>query len=119
MNNRKFFHITRNLLYGKATEEYPYVDIQISGTSYAGVVSQNIFQDPSKTNYKKLPAADSIGHVMMQFGNKCRNITVTGNVFNAKGRSIEIAGNEKTFIIKDNQYANPQTLKTDITTNIR
>jgi len=55
----------------------------------------------------------------MQFGNKCRNITVTGNVFNAKGRSIEIAGNEKTFIVKDNQYANPQTLKTDITANIR
>jgi hypothetical protein len=119
LNNRKFFHITNNLLYSEAAEEYPYVDIRISGTSYAGVVSQNIFQDPAKTNYKHLPAAVNVEHVMMQFGHKCRNITITGNVFNAKGRSIEIAGKPETFIIKDNQYANPQTLKTDITTNIR
>lgn len=119
LNNRKFFHITHNLLYSQTAEEYPYVDIRISGTSYAGVVSQNIFQDPAKTNYKHLPAAVNVEHVMMQFGHKCRNITITGNVFNAKGRSIEIAGNPETFIIKDNQYANPQTLKTDITTNIR
>ena len=111
LKNRKFFHLRDNLLYGiDGADAHPYTDILITGRSFAGVISGNIFHSPARHNYKPTPA---VRRTMVQIGAKCRNLSVTNNIFNAKGTALVVDDGATAIVTANNQYMNRQTKAPD------
>ena len=107
LKNRKFFHLRDNLLYGiDGTGARPYTDILITGRSFAGVISGNIFHSPARHNYKPTP---TVRRTMIHIGGKCRNLSVTSNIFNAKGTALVVEEGATGVVKANNQVMNRQT----------
>ena len=106
LHNRKLFHVTDNLLYGIDGEPArPYVDILITGRSFGGVVSGNIFHSPARHNYRAAPGVD---RTMVRVAGQARDLLITGNIFNAKGVAIAVEPGARGIVRRDNHFANPQ-----------
>jgi hypothetical protein len=104
IRNRKFFQITTCLFYsGGRRLDRPYVDIQLKN-SFGGMISGNIFHSPSPDNLKPNPPANRVN---IQYDEKCRNLIITNNMFNAKGKVVEPTPGEKGKIdFRGNQQMN-------------
>ena len=106
LNNRKFFYITGSLLYGCGREdEFPYTDILLTH-SFCGVISGNIFHSPSKDNLKPTPA---VNRTMIRVDGQCRDVSITGNIFNAKGLSMSVEPGATGIATANNIYPNKHT----------
>jgi hypothetical protein len=105
IKNRKFFQITTCLFYGNTKDlDRPYTDIQLSN-SYGGVISGNVFHAPSRDNLKPDPPANRVN---IQYDEKCKDLLIVNNMFNAKGKALSPAPDEKAKIeFRDNQQMNP------------
>ena len=109
LGKRKFFQLTNNLMYGFDHDQaFPYVDIELSDC-YGGVITGNIFHAPTRDNLKPEPAVD---RTMIRVGTACRDLIVSGNIFNAKGVSVLVAPGAKDIDVKDNRCSNLQAKPT-------
>jgi hypothetical protein len=105
LSNRKFFHITKNLMYsGGCEHEYPYTDMVISNC-YAGIIAQNIFHSPAPENTKAAPPVD---RTMIRVDTRSRDLQIRDNIFNAKGLSLETESSGRNITFMGNTYPNPR-----------
>ena len=107
LGKRKFFQLTNNLMYGFDHDQaFPYADIELSDC-YGGVITGNIFHAPTRDNLKPEP---TVNRTMIRVGPACRDLIVSGNIFNAKGVSVFIAPGAKDIDVKDNRCSNLQAV---------
>lgn len=105
LSKRKFFQLTNNLMYGFDHDQaVPYVDIELSDC-YDGVITGNIFHSPTVHNLKPEPAVD---RTMVRADDACRDLIISGNMFNAKGVSVVAGAGAKGIDVRDNRFSNPQ-----------
>lgn len=109
LENRKFFQITKNLLYCETAHQYPYTDISLSGLCYAGLIAGNIFHYPTKENLLPSPPAPAVDRAMIRVGGKCRDLLIRDGIYNAKGTALVVEEGAANVVVKDNLYPNRQT----------
>lgn len=107
LEKRKFFHLTNNLLYGldTARTDQPYVDILLLDC-YDGYIAGNIFHSPAVHNLKPEP---EVNRVMIRADQGTRDIIITNNLFNAKGRAIVVEPGASNVMARDNHSSNAQS----------
>ncbi|MCX6894949.1 MAG: glycosyl hydrolase family 28-related protein [Verrucomicrobia bacterium] len=105
--NRKFVHLVNNLMYCDERQPHtdpahPYFDIQLTNV-FAGVISHNIFQTPSPDNFKAVPP---VQHTMILVQGASRSLTISENIFNAKGTALTCAPTASDITVLNNAYPN-------------
>ena len=105
--NRKFVHLVNNLLYCDERQPHtnpahPYFDILLTNV-FAGVISHNIFQTPSLDNLRADPPAQ---HTMILVQGTSRGLTISENIFNAKGTALTFAPTTGDVAVLNNSYPN-------------
>jgi hypothetical protein len=106
LGKRKFFQLTNNLMYGFDHDQAsPYTDIELSDC-YAGIITGNIFHAPTRDNLKPEP---TVQRTMIRVGPTCRDLIISGNIFNAKGASVVAASGARDIDVRDNRCSNLQS----------
>ena len=103
LRNRKFFSITDNLMYSAVPSESEYTDILVEGRSHCGLVAGNIFHFSGRDVYRATPVSKRIN---IHIGKATRDIVISGNVFNAKGRTILVEASARRIDVKGNHVSN-------------
>jgi hypothetical protein len=108
LENRKFFQITDCLFYGlDGDPARPYLDIELRGLCWGGVIRGNQFHSPDPDNLKP-PAGGT--RTMIAIDEQCRDILIDGNLFHAKGNVLRAAAGGRGILSSGNRITNPQTI---------
>ncbi len=102
ISNRKFFHIVNSLFYTLNEIEYPYVDIELQNC-WAGFIHGNMFHSPHPDNMKTHPRSL---RTCIALDNRSRNIMISGNTFNGKGKAFAGADEAAGITINNNMIIN-------------
>ncbi|OPZ05576.1 MAG: hypothetical protein BWZ10_03030 [candidate division BRC1 bacterium ADurb.BinA364] len=100
--NRKFFQLTGNLFYSHGNPKYPYTDIDLVNC-YGGIVSNNIFHSVSRDNLRAEPPSQ---RTMLRADAKTRDLLIAGNLYNAKGKALEMEDGAQRIRFEGNMAAN-------------
>jgi len=102
LTNRKFFHIVNSLFYTHSKIDNRYVDIELKNC-WAGFIQGNMFHSPHPDNMKALPRSKRI---CITLDNLTKNIMITGNTFNGKGKVYDTAPKTENNQISNNMIVN-------------
>lgn len=104
LTRRKLFQIVNCLLYGNdGSDDQTYTDIALIHC-YGGILRGNIFHSPSPTNLKPEPPSHRI---MIAADASCRDLMISENLFNAKGRALVAAAGARGIVFSGNRATNP------------
>ena len=103
LRNRKFFSITDNLMYSAVPSEAEYTDILVTGRSHCGLITGNVFHFSGRDVYRAEPVSKRVN---VHIDGQVRDIAVTGNVFNAKGLTVQVESGARRVRTEGNHISN-------------